>query len=70
MKYFIFLVIFSLSLGSADPKVMICRSKTSYAYHNSLCRGLKACTHKVETVTLSEAKQLGKGKPCGWCYRK
>lgn len=53
-----------------EPKVYICRSGTSYAYHNRLCQGLNRCTHKIDTVTVKEAVEKGHGKPCGYCYKK
>lgn len=51
------------------PKVYICRSGTSYAYHNKYCRGLQQCTHKIDTVTIQRAIELKHGKACGWCYK-
>ncbi|TWI88073.1 hypothetical protein LX66_2147 [Chitinophaga japonensis] len=61
----------ALLLTARDPssKVYICRSGTSYAYHNRLCQGLRRCTHKIDTVTIEKAVQTGHRKACGYCYR-
>ena len=53
--------------SQAQEKVLICKSGGAYAYHNSMCRGLKECTHTIERVSISEATKL-KRKPCGYCY--
>ena len=52
----------------AEAQVMICISKTAYAYHSHECRGLARCTHKIETVSISEAKKAGY-VPCKICYK-
>jgi len=52
-----------------SSRVYICRSGTSYAYHNRLCQGLRRCTHKIDTVTIEKAIQTGHKKACGYCYR-
>lgn len=52
-----------------EPKVYVCHSGTSYAYHNRYCQGLKRCTHKIDTVTVKEAVKSGHKTPCGYCYR-
>ncbi len=51
-----------------EQKVLICNSKSSYAYHNKYCRGLKQCKSDVREVSVEQAKKMGKGKPCGYCY--
>lgn len=62
--------------GGTDPKpsdqlpsgyVLVCDSKSSKAYHQGYCRGLRRCQAKVVKVTLSQAKTEGR-KPCGYCY--
>ncbi|SDF52739.1 hypothetical protein SAMN04488121_102180 [Chitinophaga filiformis] len=49
-------------------KVYICKSPTSYSYHKGYCDGLKRCTHDIDSVTVQEAKAMGKDHPCGYCY--
>ncbi|WP_295128722.1 hypothetical protein [uncultured Chitinophaga sp.] len=51
------------------PKVYVCKSGTSYAYHKKLCQGLKRCTHRIDTVTIKEAVESGHEKACGYCYK-
>ena len=60
----LFIVVISCS---SENTVMICFSRTSYKYHNKQCKGMRACTHKIETVTIEEAQSMGK-TPCGFCY--
>jgi hypothetical protein len=55
--------------ASAQANVLICLSPTAHAYHSGYCKGLNACTHKVESITINDAKGRGKD-PCGYCYRK
>lgn len=50
-----------------DGKVYICVSPNAYAYHNSYCRGLNQCTHDIDTISIAEAKDLGR-RACGYCY--
>ena len=64
---FVFAVTFIFYLQT--EKVYICKSGTSYAYHNSYCQGLRQCTHKIDTVTITQAIESGHKKPCGYCYR-
>ena len=55
--------------GNFHPdKVYVCKSGTSYAYHNRLCQGLRKCTHRIDTVTIQEAIASGHKKPCVYCY--
>jgi hypothetical protein len=64
------LLIAAISLFSfQNPKVYICQSAASYAYHRGFCQGLRNCTHRIDTVTISEAFALGYKKACGYCYR-
>jgi hypothetical protein len=59
-----------LLLGPKEPpKVYICQSPTSYAYHIKFCEGLQNATHKIDTVTIQEAKASGHDKPCGFCFK-
>lgn len=69
MKALLILAVVWFSCVS-EPKVYICRSGTSYAYHNRLCQGLNRCTHKIDTVTVKQAIEKRHGKPCGNCYKK
>lgn len=50
-----------------EQSVLICVSKSAYAYHRYYCRGLNRCTHTVNKVKVSEAKALGY-IPCRNCY--
>jgi hypothetical protein len=52
---------------STDNTVMICVSRTSFKYHSKQCKGMRACTHEIEKVTIAEAEAMGK-TPCGFCY--
>ena len=51
-----------------EATVLICNSKSSYAYHKYRCRGLNNCKSGVLTVTLSKAKEMGR-TPCKNCYK-
>ena len=64
---FIFFVLIS-SLYCKDTEcVVICGGNYSYAYHsNSSCSGLNRCNGGIFTVTLSEAKGIGR-IPCKKC---
>jgi hypothetical protein len=54
---------------TVQNRVYICVSTTAYAYHDNLnCRGLRSCTHKIDTVDISTAKTRYKRKACGYCY--
>jgi hypothetical protein len=56
-----------LNSSASKDSVMICKSKSAFAYHLDYCTGLKRCKSKVVKMSLSEAK-LGGYKPCGFCY--
>ncbi len=47
--------------------VSICESRSAYAYHNGMCRGLARCTYGVSQVSVAQAKNRG-DKPCKICY--
>ena len=51
-----------------DEKVLICVSKTAYAYHKESCSGFEKCTHETKEITISEAKEMDR-KPCKICYK-
>ena len=51
---------------SIETTVYICKGPQSKKYHyNKDCRGLSRCSTKIYSVTLGEAKNLGRGL-CGW----
>ena len=53
---------------SSSSNVFVCDSNTSVAYHASdSCKGLNKCSHKIISVTLSEATNKGK-RACKICY--
>ena len=47
--------------------VAICESRSAYAYHSGMCRGLARCTHGVSKVTVAQARNAGY-RPCKICY--
>jgi len=47
--------------------VAICESRSAYAYHSGMCRGLARCTHGVSKVTVVQARNSGYA-PCKICY--
>jgi uncharacterized protein YgiM (DUF1202 family) len=55
------------SRAPIEAKVLICVSKSAYAYHKAYCSGLKRCTHTVKELTKSEAQSIGRS-PCKICY--
>jgi|GEM_PF-5220204 hypothetical protein len=59
------------AIPAANTKVYICKSSTAYAWHTHRdCYGLGKCTHDIEKVTESEAKDLGYTKLCGYCAKR
>jgi len=63
------IVLLLLSSFAVEPvKVYVCRSGTSYAYHNRYCQGLRRCSHRIDTLTIQEAIKTGHKTPCGYCY--
>jgi hypothetical protein len=51
-----------------ETYVFICNSNGAYAYHSTKsCRGLNRCTHEILKVTLSEAVNTYRRKPCKIC---
>ncbi len=74
---FILSLLVSVNIGNAavvNPhvkvtvdSVYICQSKSSYAYHSHVCRGLAHCTHGI--IKISKAQAIKRGyKPCKICY--
>ena len=47
--------------------VYICQSRSAYAYHSHICRGLARCTHGIVKLTKAQAIKIGY-KPCKICY--
>ncbi|PWV46226.1 hypothetical protein C7475_111129 [Chitinophaga sp. S165] len=68
MKLILLLMLFTSAGKFQSDKVYVCRSGSSYAYHNRLCQGLRKCTHRIDTVTVREAMTTGHKKPCGYRY--
>lgn len=64
------LILFFSSVTSSCQAntVLLCKGTSSYAYHDHHCEGLNRCRAKIETVTLSKAKSMGR-TPCGYCYK-
>lgn len=52
---------------NASDTVLICKSKSAYAYHSHQCQGLKRCKSGIGSLTKKEAVNAGY-KPCGFCY--
>ena len=51
-----------------ETYVYICNSNGAYAYHSTkTCRGLNRCTHEILKVTLADAVNVYKRKPCKIC---
>lgn len=50
-----------------ETTVLICTGIYSKRYHNSMCKGMKACKGERKKVSLSEAKKMGL-TACGYCY--
>ncbi|WP_179830235.1 hypothetical protein [Spirosoma fluviale] len=51
-------------LSSGAPRVAvayvsICESRSTYAYHRGMCRGLARCTHGVSQVSVAQARSAG-----------
>jgi len=66
MKHLLILIFLFLISIPTESNVYICQSKGGKKYHyREDCRGLKTCTHKIEKVTLKEARSAGKTL-CGW----
>ena len=51
----------------SNSTVIICHGKDAFAYHNSICRGLKNCEASTEEMSKDEAIELGR-RPCGFCF--
>lgn len=51
-----------------ETTVLICTGKYSKRYHNSMCKGMKACKGERKRVSLSDAKKMGL-TACGYCFK-
>ena len=75
IAFLAFMLCSSLNVESrigAKPsdKVYIVMSSTAYAYHRTRsCRGLKSATHTIKEVSLDDAINKYKRKPCGYCCK-
>ncbi len=69
MKTLLFLSVLLLFISFAPPankNVYICNRPNGKRFHfKEDCKGLQACTHKIEKVTLEEARKAGK-TACGY----
>lgn len=52
--------------ANTEATVLICTGKYSKRYHNSMCKGMKACKGERKRVSLSDAKKMGL-TACGYC---
>lgn len=60
------LMLFSLSFAPQQSQVYICKGSMSERYHlTPNCRGLKKCSTKIYSVSLQEARSIGRTK-CGY----
>ena len=58
---------YALKSQDAVTFVYICDSSSAKKYHyTKTCRGLNACKHDIEKVTLTDAKQKYNRTLCGW----
>lgn len=64
--YLFLLLVVTAGFAPAE-KVLICISTGASKYHSHYCQGLKKCTHKVEEVSITEARNRGY-TACGYCY--
>lgn len=66
LKVLLTSVLLSVLSFSEDPKVFICDSENSIAYHlKKDCRGLSACKAEIVEVKKAEAIER-KLRLCGW----
>jgi hypothetical protein len=68
MKFNSLFVLFSIihSSNIEQPTVYICLGPNSVRYHlTNNCRGLQNCSTELKTVTIEEARKLGRSL-CGF----
>ncbi len=62
----------TLQLDSSEDSsslVYICTGPQSECYHsNSSCRGLNNCSARIKSISIEEAKKMGRRK-CKLCYK-
>lgn len=56
-----------VSKRPAVVTVLVCGSRSAYAYHSAECHGLARCRSGVSRVSVSEARNMGY-VPCKICY--
>lgn len=55
-------------LNKIEQTVYICKGPKSLRYHtSSSCKGLGSCSTEIYSVSVTEAKNLGR-TPCQICY--
>ena len=65
------LMLFASAQNYRATYVYICMGPQSECYHKSPeCRGIKNCSKKIKKVTLNEAIELYRRRPCGYCYKR
>lgn len=47
--------------------VLICESRSAYAYHSHMCHGLNRCRSAISRVSRTQAAEAGY-VPCRICY--
>ncbi|MGF7216653.1 hypothetical protein GGR92_002820 [Spirosoma lacussanchae] len=57
----------ALRPATATATVLICESRSAYAYHSHECHGLARCRSTISRVSTGSARSLGY-KPCRICY--
>lgn len=66
LKVLLTSTILSVLTFTNEPKVFICDSENSVAYHlKKDCRGIKPCKEDILEVTVAEAEKKGL-RICGW----
>ena len=65
------LMLFASAQNYRTTYVYICMGPQSECYHKSTeCRGIKNCSKSIKKVTLNEAIEKYRRRPCGYCYKK
>ena len=72
MKQLILLSLLAFAPMTANETyVYICMGPSSECYHKDTdCRGIKNCSKEIKKVTLKEAIEKFKRRPCGYCYKR
>ena len=70
MKYLLLFTLWFVA-PQGETYVYICTGPQSECYHkNTFCRAFKKCSGDIKKVTLDQAKDKYKRRPCGYCYKK